>query len=159
MSAWGDVPTWVGSVLTGSSLLIASGSYRQSVSDRRSGQASLVSAWLAEKGEPLGPGGARLEEDTVFVRNSSTAAVSLVVLHHDDPTSPGGPKGVSAWRSVGPGLTVSSPSLVSDRQLLPSVLMFVDSSGRPWRRLRSGVLEGARSRNRDQLRSSLENYF
>jgi hypothetical protein len=31
---WGDIPAWVGSILTGTSLLIAALSYRRSVMDK-----------------------------------------------------------------------------------------------------------------------------
>jgi hypothetical protein len=44
---WGDVPAWVGSILTGTSLLIAALSYRRSVLDKEREQASKVAAWIA----------------------------------------------------------------------------------------------------------------
>src|SRR4051794_5872101 len=44
---WGNVPTWVGAVLTGSSLLIAANTYRRAVQDRRREQASKFAAWVS----------------------------------------------------------------------------------------------------------------
>src|SRR5262245_50418814 len=50
---WGNVPSWIGSVLTSTSLLMASFSYRHSVAertraqaDRESSQAAKVSTWM-----------------------------------------------------------------------------------------------------------------
>src|SRR5271165_1935534 len=71
---WGDVPAWVGSILTGSSILIASLTYRRSVRDRRAeqldrerAQAALISTWIES-------------DSTLTVANASNAAVAVRVL-------------------------------------------------------------------------------
>jgi hypothetical protein len=159
MLDWGNVPAWVGSTLTGTSLLIASVSYRQNVVERTKKQAVQVTAWFTPAGEELDAIGTKATEDTVFVRNASDAAVYLVVLNHDDGTPGTPPQGVSTWRSIGPQTTVSTPSLMGPTQLLPSALTFVDATGRPWRRQRTGVLSGPKRRQRSSVISALERYF
>ena len=43
---WGNVPTWVGAVITGTSASIAAIAYRRSVRDKERDQASHVAAWV-----------------------------------------------------------------------------------------------------------------
>lgn len=45
---WGDVPTWIGSVITSVSVLIAAISYRLSILDKQRNQASKIGAWFVE---------------------------------------------------------------------------------------------------------------
>src|SRR5262245_48009031 len=45
---WGNVPAWVGSLLTGTSLLVAALTFRRAVGEARRDQVSKVSAWLAD---------------------------------------------------------------------------------------------------------------
>ncbi|MCU1607341.1 MAG: hypothetical protein JWP46_3806, partial [Modestobacter sp.] len=48
---WGNVPAWTGSVLTGSSLLIAANTYRRAVQDRVREQASKFAVWISKTPE------------------------------------------------------------------------------------------------------------
>src|SRR3954447_4179578 len=48
---WGNVPAWVGAVLTSTSLLVAALTYRRSVDDKERDQASNVAAWVARRVE------------------------------------------------------------------------------------------------------------
>jgi hypothetical protein len=43
---WGNVPTWIGTVVTSTSVAIAAISYRRSVHDKERSQASLVAGWI-----------------------------------------------------------------------------------------------------------------
>jgi hypothetical protein len=71
---WGNVPAWIGSVLTSGSVLIAALAYRRSVLDRERGQASQIGAWLALTGEE---GEAR---PVAKASNSSNAPVYEVII-------------------------------------------------------------------------------
>jgi hypothetical protein len=46
--AWGDVPTWVGSIGTVAAFAVAAGVYAQTQYDRRRSVAAKVTAWLSE---------------------------------------------------------------------------------------------------------------
>src|SRR4051812_18140980 len=46
---WGNVPTWIGTVVTSSSFTIAALSYRRSVLDRERDQARNIAAWIARQ--------------------------------------------------------------------------------------------------------------
>ena len=43
---WGDVPAWVGTVVTSGAFTVAALSYRRSVLDKERAQASSVAAWV-----------------------------------------------------------------------------------------------------------------
>jgi hypothetical protein len=154
---WGSVPAWVGSILTGSSLLIAANAYRLSVSERIQQQAMKVTAWIAEAGAELA-NGEKSTQDMLYVRNASDAAAYFVVLQHSDVSTPG-PTGISGWRSIGPETTVSAISGVPAGQLLPSALMFIDAGGQPWRRSRTGQLSRPARRKTSSAALALESYF
>jgi hypothetical protein len=71
---WGNVPAWIGSVLTSGSVLVAALAYRRSVLDKERGQASQIGAWLALTGE-VGK-----ERPVARVSNSSNAPVYEVII-------------------------------------------------------------------------------
>ena len=156
--AWGDVPTWIGSLLTGTSFAVAAFTYRSSVADRRRAQATLVSAWLVEAGGTCPITGAQLEVDTLFVRNSSDSAVSRVVVHHMQ-RSDGVAAGVSAWPAVGPQTTVSAPSRLGASELVPAWLYFVDSGGTSWVRTRAGKLDPLSRKESPTVEALVTGYF
>ena len=88
---WGTVPAWVGSLLTGFSLLIAAITYLRSAEERRRenaenarAQAALVSSW---------PVNVRRWQ----VRNGNTVAVSVQALIDDSHLS----EPVASWRRSG----------------------------------------------------------
>jgi hypothetical protein len=44
---WGNVPAWIGTIVTSSSFAVAALSFRRSVLDKERAQASNVAAWVA----------------------------------------------------------------------------------------------------------------
>ncbi|SDM01278.1 hypothetical protein SAMN05660642_01328 [Geodermatophilus siccatus] len=46
---WGNVPTWIGTIVTSSSFTVAALSYRRSVLDKERAQASSIAAWVGMK--------------------------------------------------------------------------------------------------------------
>jgi hypothetical protein len=46
---WGNVPAWIGSVVTSVSVAVAAISYRRNVAEKISGQASLIAAWISSQ--------------------------------------------------------------------------------------------------------------
>ena len=128
---WGDVPAWVGSVLTGVALLIAAITYRKSVHDSERAQASMVTVWVQSAS------GA----ETVHVKNDSNSSVYAVTAYYGGEsgsknTSPyyrDDLKKLGRWASVGPGEEKSAPykrNLLFDPEI-PS-LYFRDSNGVDW---------------------------
>jgi len=154
---WGNVPAWVGAVLTGSSFLIAANAYRQSVAERIQRQARQVTAWVVVAGDTV-DGGAPLGQDLLCVRNGSDAAAYFVIVNHGDGQRPDR-LGVSAWRSIGPETTVTAASLVAPGDLLPATLSFIDAGGQAWSRGRLGQLSRPARRRRGEVTASLEAYF
>jgi len=66
--AWGDVPTWVGSIGTVAAFSVAAGVYAQAQYDRRRAQAAKVTAWLSEGPAFFEPGpGDELERELIPV--------------------------------------------------------------------------------------------
>jgi hypothetical protein len=135
---WGNVPAWVGSLLTGSSLLIAALTYRRSVaerareqSDRERSQAANVSAWV-------------VNIRRAQVRNGNDVAVVIQAFFEED-----GLLAASDQVTLAPGETHAlrlppEYERVAERSgrlaLVPS-LVLVDSAGRSWLRTRDGGLE------------------
>jgi hypothetical protein len=130
---WGNVPAWVGSILTGSSLAVAAITYVRSAEERRRenaenarAQAALVSSW---------PVNLRRWQ----VRNGNTVAVSVQARIDDDHRS----EPVVLYPSETRALRL--PSGVEVRTtFLP--LLIVDSFGRRWIRHGDGELAEVRDR-------------
>lgn len=133
---WGDVPAWVGSVLTGVALLIAATTYRKSVRDSGRAQASMVTVWV----KPVDG------VETVHVKNGSNASVYAVTVYYgggnvSKTTSPyydirdekSGLKGLGEWPSIGPGEQESAP-LKRNTFFDPEIpwLYFRDANGVDW---------------------------
>lgn len=145
---WGDVPAWVGSILTGSSILIASLTYRRSVRDRRAEQldrervqVAMVSTWIEQ--------GARLT-----VANASNSAVKLRVIFENRLS--GKPEIAYGELQIGPmggmtterGLPVGSGK---DLNYESPGLLIVDAAGAIWRRHSSGKVERLDEAGRESL--------
>lgn len=150
---WGPVAAWVGTLLTGPSLLIAASAYRQSVKESFQQQARSVTAWVEDGDQEVGA-----EADYLCLRNASHGAVQLVVLRYFNSTDELAVGG-SLWRSVGPETTIRLPSSLAPGRLLLTTLDFVDSSGTPWRRSITGQLSTPKRRLRRQVRDELQRYF
>ncbi len=111
---WGDVPTWVGSILTGAAFLIAAFAYRKSVRDSQRDQAKAVTVWVEEQ---AAEGGLfhRLTytKSTLHIKNSSSATVYSVTVYYRQPEkekptfqSPYYDDNLlklASWASLGPG--------------------------------------------------------
>ena len=124
---WGNVPSWVGSLLTGTSLGIAAVTYlrngrerRRENDERARKQASLVSCWAVNPRRWL-------------VRNGNDVAVSVQVLLDDDTGSE--PVTLAPGETRGMRLTAG----VTIRTPFPP-LVIVDSFGRRWTRRETGEL-------------------
>jgi hypothetical protein len=125
---WGDVPSWVGSVLTSSSLGIAAVTYFRTSGDRRRAldeaeraQVARVSLWWVNPRKAL-------------VRNSNDVAVNVRAFIADQEAT-------SDRMGLGPGETRAlqlSAELDGKRSAVS--LAVVDSHGRSWIRRADGTL-------------------
>lgn len=160
---WGTVPAWFSAIITSGSLLVAAFSYRRSVLDKQSEQASKVAAWIALEHD-------RDEEKPVLrLRNSSDGPIFDVTVTHES-------KGIATVSELVPETTSSYPldgsitdptprtikavsievqSIVAvgvSRETVltaPSpTLVFRDSVGRWWQRDASGKLRQVQSRTK-----------
>jgi hypothetical protein len=146
---WGNVPAWIGSVLTGSSILIASLTYRRSVEDKRREQsererlqAANVSAWIDR------PNGA------MYLQNSNDVAVKARIFL--EPHIEGQNLVVYEEVSIGPKQKTSNElpawaMYLREDSETPSLLI-VDSAGAIWIRDSRGKL----NRIDEQGRASME---
>jgi len=134
---WGNVPAWVGSVLTGVALLVAANTYRKSVRDSERAQATKVTVWT----------GLTDEKETFSVKNGSDASIYSVAVYYrggaksargDMPyyavrKESSGLKGLGRWASIGPGEERSADlerNAISD----PAIpwISFRDANGVDW---------------------------
>jgi hypothetical protein len=124
---WGNVPSWVGSVLTSFSIGLAAVSYTRASGDRRRAldeaeraQAARVSLWWVNPRK-------------ANVRNSNDVAVTVEV-------SVAGRDTASDPLGLGPGETrvLQLPAGLAGE---PVALLVVDSYGRRWTRRPDGMLE------------------
>jgi hypothetical protein len=148
---WGNVPGWVGTVVTSTSVTIAALSYRRSVFDRQRQQASFIAAWVG-----------LVEQDgkhrrALQVSNGSDASVYEVAIR---------PRGKPLFLAELPAKTTSTIELLDDQGAsgAPIVSMkfwvvqvvvreetvsaesapeieFRDAAGRMWRRDADGKLK------------------
>jgi hypothetical protein len=125
---WGNVPSWVGSLLTGSSLTLAAVTYARSSGDRHRaieeterGQAARVSIWW-------------LNPRKAMVRNGNDVAVTVRVLVGDSAAS----------EQLGLGPDETRGLLLPDGldgQSGAVALTIVDSHGRSWIRRADATLD------------------
>ena len=124
---WGNVPSWVGSVLTGTSLAIAAGTYARATKDRRRAlddtersQAARVSMWWVNPTKAL-------------VRNGNDVAVVVQAIIP--------PSAASAQVALAPDETRTLTLRdVRDGESDAVELSIIDSYGRSWIR-RGATLE------------------
>jgi hypothetical protein len=150
---WGSVPAWVGSVLTGTSLMIAALSYRRSVAertreqwDRERRQAAKVSTWVVNSRRALIQNGNDMAITIqAFVDNATLLAASDRVSF-----APG------ATRQV--ALPYEYERMVQESGHIgpaPSLLI-LDSSGREWVRTETGELDSIDDEERRRLSERLQ---
>jgi hypothetical protein len=154
---WGNVPAWVSSILTGSSLLIAAFSYRRSVLDKERDQASKVAAWISIADADDS------KKRVLRISNSSDASVYAITAKlHQGPeiyveelpaksTStadlPGPQVSSTETRrtTLGVSLFAASFETAWNTELLPQEpspeLQFRDAVGRWWQRMPNGQLK------------------
>jgi hypothetical protein len=126
---WGSVSSWVSSVLTGSSLVIAAFTYYRATKDRRRtldeaerAQAARISLWWVNPRKAL-------------VRNSNDVAVTVRATLPDEEES-------SERLGLGPGETRSLLlSAALDERASEVELVMIDSHGRTWIRRGDGRLD------------------
>ncbi|HET8662222.1 MAG TPA: hypothetical protein VFM55_24970 [Micromonosporaceae bacterium] len=130
---WGNVPAWVGSLLTGSSLGLAAFTYfrnsaerRQAREDTERAQAARVSSWRANARRAI-------------VHNGNDVAVTVQVFVLGGQAD--GRTAASDRVVFGPGETraLALPAYLEDH-LVALTLSLVDSYGRAWVRRDSGTL-------------------
>lgn len=165
---WGDVPTWVTGVLTGSAVLATAlglrGEARKNRLDRQDraevvkrGQAQLVATWVdhlsldrkdyvsALEGwtEPLQPGDLDAVGAVVFLRIRNASQLPVYGLTYSFSAHSLG----TFWgnlRAVPPGtvaeVALPMPAAPRSDTEIPSIA-FIDAGNRPWTRTTSGELE------------------
>jgi hypothetical protein len=126
---WGDIPSGIGAILTGASLLIAALSYRRSVKNSEMAQAELVTAWINN------------DEDTnaiIVVRNSSNLPIYMLDAYLDDEEN-------LRRFYMGTLFANSTKEVSTDIWLMsavpPDKIEFRDAAGRRWVRTDDGRLE------------------
>ncbi|BBH69327.1 hypothetical protein ACTI_60120 [Actinoplanes sp. OR16] len=137
---WGNVPSWVGSLLTGSSLGLAAVTYYRSGGDRRrqldeterSGAARVTLWWVNPR--------------KALVRNSNDVAVTVQAIIREDA----GKDERSEVLGLGPGET-RGLLLSADREGKAGAVAvaIVDSYGRSWIRHADGRLDRVTSGSSD----------
>jgi hypothetical protein len=148
---WGNVPGWVGTVVTSTSVTIAALSYRRSVFDRQRQQASFIAAWvgLVEKDGK--------HRRALQVSNGSDASVyEVAILLSDKPVFLTElPAKTTSIIELLDGQGASVAPIASMRFWVVEVVMreetvsaasapeieFRDAAGRMWRRDADGKLK------------------
>jgi hypothetical protein len=134
---WGNVPAWAGSVMTGSSLLIAAFTYRRSVtergreqSDRERAQAARISTWLVNSRLALICNG----NDVAVVVQAFFDVPMLFAASDRISFAPGQTRGLR--------LPFEYERLVqhAGRSELTPTLVIIDSAGQGWMRTGDGDL-------------------
>lgn len=153
---WGNVPTWIGAIVTSGALSVSAATLALHLRDRRRASAATVNAWasLANSAAP--------DALQAQVRNSGAEPAYKIKLtfiiggeesHSDEfdvippkelTTRPASQAAIDHWYRV---LTARQlPGTGVDRYLPRVRLAFTDSAGRRWERTEFGQLQRVRSR-------------
>jgi hypothetical protein len=155
--SWGDVPTWIGSLVTSAAVVVAALTYRRSILDKEGAQAANVATWVG-----LRRGDDGVQHRLLLVRNGSDAPVYEVSVQLPSLPEP-------VWLEQVPATTLAEQDLPSADSWINAKIPFVnvpvhrhlrqdfvpgpqpelefrDSAGRLWRRDRDGVLTRLRQR-------------
>jgi hypothetical protein len=147
---WGDVPTWIGSVITSVSVLVAAISYRRSVIDKERNQASKVGAWFVKTDE---------SRRAACITNASVAPIyeielleppmpnvqspilpaggaAIIELLEESDKDPGGPQVVRIIDRAEEGILTRE---IWESEQQPTI-QFRDAVGRWWKRDSAGRL-------------------
>lgn len=148
---WGPVSSWVGSLLTGGSLLLGFNIMRRDRARDEAADARLLSCKVRGEKHQL----------VVRVTNAGTQPIhhlTTAMASQSQIDAAGGriPASITSWPDHGldiaPGAKdeiVLSVSRTDDDRLVPFYVSFTDPSGRRWRRWLDGTLE--RNRTYDPL--------
>jgi hypothetical protein len=126
---WGDIPSGVGAILTGLSLLIAALSYRRSVRNSEMDQAKLVTAWIENEDA--------IPYAIIVVHNASNLPIYMVDAYLDDEET------LKRFYigTIFPGATSAVTTNISLTSALPpDKIGFIDAAGRQWTRSEDGAL-------------------
>ncbi len=141
-----DIPSWLSAIGTVGAFAVALyllwvqiRDRRSEVRDRRTAQARLIAAWLAELTEEPQADGSVFAELVVLVYNGSAEPVYSVVVKTELGVRGSfvrrpfvlGPHETREFRILSPGLPRGQPAIS---------ISFKDSSGRQWMRSSTGVL-------------------
>lgn len=127
---WGDIPSGVGAVLTGLSLLIAAFSYRRSVKNSEMAQAELVTSWIEndDKGNAI-----------IVVHNASNLPIYMLTAYLREPLEPDKRFYIG---TLLPNSKIENETRVWMKSALPpDRVEFSDAAGRHWTRFDSGDLK------------------
>jgi hypothetical protein len=150
---WGSVPTWVGTIVTGASALLAAFSYRRSVRDKEREQASKVAAWIEVSYKGLE------RERRLRVANRSEGSIFALFVEPPEAPElrlaelPAGKMAVAVLPAGTPG-NVKKQDVEVNLALIKfsggtreeavavtwPVVEFMDALGRNWRREPTGTL-------------------
>lgn len=156
LADWGSVPSWIGSLITSGSLLVATATYRRSVRDQKAEQALKIVAWSIESADAV-------DTRRVFLSNRSSHAiynVRLIPFDAEEVTFNDFEPGQDSWVLPMPAedRLERSSELSTNLSAVPFVpiqvalnrqqrrqepypyLEFVDASGRAWLRDGRGEL-------------------
>lgn len=155
---WGDVPTWIGSLVTSAAAAVAALAYRRSILDQEGVQASSIAAWVG-----LRRGDNGVQHHLLLVRNGSDFPVYEVSVQLPRLPEP-------LWLEQVPAKTIAEQDLPSEDSALGEPMVpfvnlpvrrflrqefvsgplpeveFRDSTGRLWRRDKDGRLTRLRER-------------
>lgn len=150
---WGNVPGWVSSALTGSSLLIAAFTYRRSVAergreqdDRERQQASRVSIWTVNSRKAL----IRNGNDVAVVVRAFVDAPSLFAASDRLAIAP------ETTRSVTLPYEFERIPHPGGHDAISLPLMVLDSAGRGWLRASDGTLHRLEADGQVELETRLD---
>jgi hypothetical protein len=125
---WGDIPSGIGAILTGLSLLIAALTYRRSVKNSEMAQAELITAWVNNDGD---------NNAIIVVHNGSSLPIYMLEAHLDDEEN-------LRRFYAGTLFANSTKEISTDIWLIsampPDKIGFMDAAGRGWVRTGDGRL-------------------
>jgi hypothetical protein len=125
---WGDIPSGVGAILTGISLVIAALAYRRSVRNGEMAQAELIASWIDNE----------LDNAIIVVRNSSKLPVYMTEAYIRIPLE------ADKRFFIGTLLPESTQKINTNIKMQSAMpvdrLNFIDMAGKRWTRSELGVL-------------------
>jgi hypothetical protein len=125
---WGDIPSGIGAILTGISLLIAALTYRRSVRNKEMAQAELVTSWINSDEQ---------HNATIVIHNGGKLPIYMLEAYLDDE---------ERLRRFYFGLLLPDSigevktNIWLESAVPPDKIKFTDAAGRSWTRTDDGRL-------------------